>query len=247
MAGQQVGDWQFDAASGELSRGSECRRLEPRASQTLQLLIDARGKIVTQDEIIAKVWGGRSLSENSVSVVISQLRRVLGDDARRPVIIETMPKRGYRLAKAAANTHSGSPAAPRGFRWAAGLLLMLTVVGIGAWSGLGQASEKPVIMVLNVVNDTGNSAYGPHARATSELIVTQLSRRGFDVRRTPNQQGLRMASKLVMWNGAPSLGITVTDDQNRVRWAAMMKGGPSEVPHSLNVKLSEFQKRFSAI
>src|SRR4051794_5789758 len=92
----RVGEWQFHPASGELRRGAELRRLEPRAARTLELLCGARGAVVSQDELIKDVWDGRSLSENSVAVVIGQLRRALGDDARDPKLIETIPKRGYR-------------------------------------------------------------------------------------------------------------------------------------------------------
>src|SRR5215207_8904327 len=94
---QRVGGWEFLAATGELRRRTEVRRLEPRAAKALELLLDAGGEVVSQEELIAKVWGGRSLSDNSVSVVIGQLRKALDDDAREPKLIETIPKRGYRL------------------------------------------------------------------------------------------------------------------------------------------------------
>ncbi len=78
----RIDGWTFDPGSGELERAGVRQRLEPRASQTLDLLCDAGGAVVPNDRLIAEVWGGRSLSDNSVAVVIGQLRRALGDDER---------------------------------------------------------------------------------------------------------------------------------------------------------------------
>ena len=61
------------------------------------MLCEAGGDVVSQEQLIDGVWQGRALSENSVAVVIGQLRRALDDDAREPRLIETIPKRGYRL------------------------------------------------------------------------------------------------------------------------------------------------------
>src|SRR5436305_5360217 len=92
-----IGGWEFSPATGELRRRTDVRRLEPRAAKTLEMLCEANGELVSQEQLIAGVWQGRALSENSVAVVIGQLRRALDDDAREPRLIETIPKRGYRL------------------------------------------------------------------------------------------------------------------------------------------------------
>jgi tetratricopeptide (TPR) repeat protein len=64
----------------------------------LALLAERNGQPVSQDEIIEAVWGKVALSKGALFRYISQLRSALGDDARRPRYIETIPKRGYRLA-----------------------------------------------------------------------------------------------------------------------------------------------------
>src|SRR3954464_1637110 len=93
----RIGAWEFSPATGELRRRTDLRRLEPRAAKALEMLCEAGGEVVSQEQLIDGVWQGRSLSENSVAVVIGQLRRALDDDAREPRLIETIPKRGYRL------------------------------------------------------------------------------------------------------------------------------------------------------
>ena len=73
------------------------RKLERRAMETLALLCAQAGQVVKKDELIEAVWGRLAVSDHSVAMVISQLRRAFRDDARAPAYIETITKRGYRL------------------------------------------------------------------------------------------------------------------------------------------------------
>src|SRR3569832_1777653 len=92
-----IGTWRFEPAVGELSRDGVCLRLEDRTARTLALLARRRGEVVAQAEIVAEVWNGRSQSGNSVAIVISDLRKALGDDGRAQTCIEPVTTRGYRL------------------------------------------------------------------------------------------------------------------------------------------------------
>ena len=230
---RSVGEWAFDADSGELRRGGEVRRLEPRAAKALEMLCVADGAIVSQEQLIAGVWNGRSLSENSVAVVIGQLRRALDDDKRPPRLIETIPKRGYRIVK---------PTAGRGGRggrrlqWAAFAVLLLIAAALLLRS---QQPERPSLLVGGVANVTGDKRLDAHARATGELLVDRLSRRGFAVRRS-GAADFRIESKLVIWNGAPWLGITAVDGSGAVTWSAMVPGAPAQVPAQVDGALDRF-------
>ncbi len=72
-------------------------KLERRAMETLVLLCAHAGQVVKKDDLIEAVWGRLAVSDHSVAMVICQLRRAFGDDARAPTYIETITKRGYRL------------------------------------------------------------------------------------------------------------------------------------------------------
>lgn len=236
----QIGGWEFSPATGELRRRTDVRRLEPRAAKALQMLCDADGAVVSQEQLIAGVWGGRSLSDNSVAVVIGQLRKALDDDAREPKLIETIPKRGYRL-------RPGSPAAaPHATRRTAGLiagaLLVTALLGYGVKS-LVAAPDILSVTVADVVNETGNPAYAPLVRATSELIVTELGTRGFAVRRS-GAGDLSLEARLVMWDGLPFLGLTATDRSGVVRWSEMAKATPGAVPPAVDAGLDELAAQF---
>jgi DNA-binding winged helix-turn-helix (wHTH) protein len=220
----RIGGWEFSPATGELRRRTDVRRLEPRAARALEMLCEAGGDVVSQEQLIDGVWQGRALSENSVAVVIGQLRKALDDDAREPRLIETIPKRGYRLRKG-----EGAAAKPNALR-----VLMLSTIAAIILAAIAatfvlRTATPPAIGVTGVVNATGNRAYDPLARATSELIVTDLGERGLAVHRDGAGE-LRLASKLVMWDGAPFLGMTATDSGGAVRWSAMINATEGRVP-----------------
>jgi DNA-binding winged helix-turn-helix (wHTH) protein len=236
VGARRIGAWKFAPATGELRQGAERRRLEPRAARVLELLCEAEGEVVAQDELIRRVWAGRSLSENSVAVVIGQLRRALGDDAREPRLIETIPKRGYRLVQG--GDVAGERHAAR--RLWIGLQVAALIAGTFAALALRPALA-PEVAVADVANQTGDPAYDPLARATSELMVADLGERGFAVRRH-GPADLRMAAKLVMWDGLPYLGVTATDGAGVVRWSAMIKATPGAVPGGLAARLDEFKR-----
>jgi len=71
--------------------------LEPRVMLVLVRLARNPGRVVTRDELLDEVWGETIVGEENLTRAISDLRRVLGDDARRPAYIETVRNHGYRL------------------------------------------------------------------------------------------------------------------------------------------------------
>ena len=68
--------------------------LGSRALEILAVLIEARGRLVSKDEILQRVWPGLTVAENNLQVQISALRRALGGDRE---FIQTVPGRGYRF------------------------------------------------------------------------------------------------------------------------------------------------------
>jgi DNA-binding winged helix-turn-helix (wHTH) protein/tetratricopeptide (TPR) repeat protein len=94
---RKVGDWVVDDQTDTIARGELRRKLERRAMAVLTHLAERAGQVVSKDELLDSVWGGAAVSDHSVAIAISQLRRAL-DDAHSPAkYIETIPKRGYRL------------------------------------------------------------------------------------------------------------------------------------------------------
>ena len=96
---------EFDVASGELRRGGTITRLEPQPASVLALLAGRAGDVVTHEEIRRGIWGDDTHVnfQDSMHYCVRQIRAALGDRARDPRFIETIPRRGYRLR---ADAHS---------------------------------------------------------------------------------------------------------------------------------------------
>ena len=96
----RIGEWLVCSETDTLQSDTAQHKLERRAMEALLVLAERAGHVVMKDELIAAVWGRLAVSDHSVAMVISQLRRAFGDDARSPRYIETITKRGYRLIAA---------------------------------------------------------------------------------------------------------------------------------------------------
>jgi transcriptional activator of cad operon len=93
----RVGEWCVEPDQGAMTRNGTTTRLELRSMRLLMCLVERRGQVVNVEELISRVWGGVSVSPDSVYQAITALRRQLGDDPRKPAYIETVPRLGYRL------------------------------------------------------------------------------------------------------------------------------------------------------
>jgi outer membrane protein assembly factor BamB/DNA-binding winged helix-turn-helix (wHTH) protein len=72
-------------------------RLPAKFIDVLMLLAERQGAVVDKRELLKRVWNDPLVGEDSLANAIWMLRRVLGDDARRPAFIATVPRRGYCL------------------------------------------------------------------------------------------------------------------------------------------------------
>jgi len=99
----RLGSWVVEPATGFLRRGEEEVRLEPRVASLLCLLASQPGHVFSKAEIFEQVWEQAFVEDSTLSRCVSDLRRALGDDARNPSYIQTLPKKGYRcIAKVVA-------------------------------------------------------------------------------------------------------------------------------------------------
>lgn len=73
------------------------QRLEPKVMEVLVILAKNAGKVVPKTTLTEAIWDGYGGAEDSLMQAISKLRKVLGDQAKAPNFIETIPKKGYRL------------------------------------------------------------------------------------------------------------------------------------------------------
>jgi DNA-binding winged helix-turn-helix (wHTH) protein len=93
----RLGEWHVEPSNGTLRCGADTRRIEPQLMNLLVYLVAHPGRVVSRDEIMTGVWKDTIVTDDALTSSVYQLRRALGDDAKAPRYIETVPKRGYRL------------------------------------------------------------------------------------------------------------------------------------------------------
>lgn len=249
----EVGDWRFDPAAGEISRAGHRVRLEDRAARTLELLCRERGQVVSHQTLVDTIWSGRTLSPNSIAVVVADLRRALGDDARRPRLIETVPKRGYRLAPQGppAEAAASGPDIERR-RWLA-IGGAAGVLGLGIALGNWLMTRSLVFVgVSKVANETGRPEFDPLARSLSELTLTYLARsKGLilisgPVQPTGGGRRYNLQARLALWSGLPTVYFSAVEAATgEVAWSGMALGPEDNLPAGVNKALTELEAKLT--
>ena len=113
----RFGVFELDTAAELLRKNGRTIRLQPQPFKLLTLLASEAGRVVTRDEIRAALWTDDTFVdfEQGVNFAVKQVREALGDDADRPLYVQTVPKRGYRfLAPVEAEGPRSATAIPPG-------------------------------------------------------------------------------------------------------------------------------------
>jgi DNA-binding winged helix-turn-helix (wHTH) protein/TolB-like protein len=183
------GEFEFDAASGELRRGAENVRLEPQPARVLAVLLERAGDVVTRAELQQQVWGSETFVdfEHGLNYCIAQIRTALGDSASAPRFVETLPRRGYRFMAAATAVTPASFSTARAVRtgplwrrpaWVAAVAVVL--VAAATWAIVTRrhpaAREMPVrVAVVPFDNETGLADYDRLAQTLTDATVARLA------------------------------------------------------------------------
>jgi TolB-like protein/DNA-binding winged helix-turn-helix (wHTH) protein/Flp pilus assembly protein TadD len=205
------GEFQVDPANQLLLRNGAPIALTPKVFQTLLLLIERPGQLVTKDEFVRRLWPDTFVEDAALAENISRLRRALGD-TRVPALIVTVPKRGYRFAPQVTVTKpNAEPDADEARATArrrrhslmiAALLVCGVIVGSALVAGVWwrDGSESPIgsIAVLPFENLGHDPDQEFLADGITEELITNLAKIG----------GLRVTSRtsVMRFKGAhPSL------------------------------------------
>jgi DNA-binding winged helix-turn-helix (wHTH) protein len=88
----------LDEAARELLNDGARIRLQEQPYQILRMLLQRPGDVVTREALRTRLWPDGTFVdfEHSLNAAIKRLRAVLGDDAKSPRFIETLPRIGYR-------------------------------------------------------------------------------------------------------------------------------------------------------
>jgi TolB-like protein/DNA-binding winged helix-turn-helix (wHTH) protein len=186
----RIGDWCVDPNTGLISRAGETVRVEARTMRLLLDLADHRGEVVSIDELLDRVWAGVIVTPDSVYQAVTLLRRLLGDDPKRPSYIATVPRLGYRMvAEVTPWTDDPAPGRrPRRGRVALTMaVIALVIAASGATLIVGQtfsarraalaAAHQPVTVgVLAFLDLTPDMDQLPLADDVTEGLIDKLAK-----------------------------------------------------------------------
>ncbi len=191
----QIGEYLFDRSTGEVRKvvGTGETRLAPQPARLLELLIEKGGELATHDEIRARLWPETHVDfEPSLHFCVRQIRAAFADSASVPGYIETLPRRGYRLAvrvvavEALESEQSGSTGRPSGVggehggsrRWvlrsAVGAGLIVVAVLTFQLAARPAATGAPVRLAIMPFELAAEGERGADLAQISEWLVAEL-------------------------------------------------------------------------
>ena len=158
-------DYILDPERRELTRGAEAVAMGPQVFDLLLYLVQNRERVVTKDDLLNAVWGGRIVSESTLTSHINAVRKAIGDNGEQQRLIRTVPRKGFRFvgdvseaqpptgALQAESARPNEPPAP---------VLALP--------------DSPSIAALPFLNLSGDPEQEYFADGVVEDIITELSR-----------------------------------------------------------------------
>ena len=198
----RFGRFELDPGLRELRSDGEPVPLQPQPYRALELLAAAAGRVVTREDFIAALWepGTHVDYDRGIISTIRRLRVVLGEDARRPAFIRTVPGHGYRFVGAtrtaasadviaspragsgvvaAAAPHRGKPRGWSTRRWvataASGLLTVAAVAAIGTATRDRGGSTLIAVLPMEVSDSAGTVTSTPSRSGLAEALTEQIA------------------------------------------------------------------------
>jgi DNA-binding winged helix-turn-helix (wHTH) protein len=87
----------LDIERRELRRGAEPVAVEPQVFDLLVYLVENRGRVVSKDDLIQGVWGGRIVSDSALTTRLNAARKAVNDSGAAQRVIRTMHRKGMRF------------------------------------------------------------------------------------------------------------------------------------------------------
>jgi adenylate cyclase len=147
----------LDIERRELHRGAEAVALEPQVFDLLVYLIRNRDRVVSKDDLIDGVWGGRIVSDSALTTRLNAARKAVNDSGATQRLIRTVARKGLRFIAVVEEDRAleAAPAAPE---------------------PSPAVADKPSIAVLPFANLTGDPEQEYFIDGVVEEIITALSR-----------------------------------------------------------------------
>ena len=180
----ELGSLRVRPATCEVEWNGVSQSLQRRVMQVLVSLAQARGSVVSQDDLVIRCWRGLSVSDDAIYRCISQLRKLAAGYAEPPFAIEAIPGVGYRLTSPDSTEDGPTPGSAARSRnasrfralAAAAVLLILVAAGAAFWMLRDRAREHQTLRVAVQPFEalSGSADAGALARRIPNEIVDVL-------------------------------------------------------------------------
>ncbi|HET7452718.1 MAG TPA: winged helix-turn-helix domain-containing protein [Thermoanaerobaculia bacterium] len=203
----RIADRLVQPATNRVSFDGRTITLEPKIMQVLVRLAGSPRDVVTKEELLASVWNGTYVTEDVLTRAVGELRKLFGDDAAQPRVIETIRKRGYRLLIAPsdpARTPDSRPATaeaaavPAGRRWTAAAAALFGAIAV-------------VIVAIVLVQ------HRPPKTAQPIRIIPITTYPGNEVSPAVSPDGTRVAFTWEKRGEKPGIWVKVVDSEPPLR------------------------------
>ena len=170
-------DFELNLRTGMLERNGERLSLQERPFQVLAALLERPGELVTRGELRERLWGSDTFVEfeDSLNHAVQKVREVLGDSAKSPRFVKTIPRRGYCFIAPVEEVFPKTVSVPS--RIAALALLLVAVVGAVWWFSSG-STEAVSLAVLPLDNLSADPEQEYFADGLTEAVITELAKIG---------------------------------------------------------------------
>jgi len=155
----QFHDFVLDSDRRELAHGSEAIEIGPQVFDLLLHLVTNREHVVTKDNLIEVVWGGRIVSESTLTSHINAVRKAIGDTGEEQRLVRTISRKGYRFVGQVRE----NPAPEK-------------VNAAKADEPVLSVPDRPSVAVLPFVNLSGDPAQDYFVDGVVDDIISALSR-----------------------------------------------------------------------
>jgi TolB-like protein len=161
-------DFLLDTDRRELRRNSELIAVEPQVFDLLAHLVENRDRVVSKDDLIASVWGGRIISDATLTSRVYALRKAVGDSGEHQKLIRTVPRKGLRFV-GPVEVEPGSAAIE-------GPIEALQDIPQPQPARAFALSDRPAIAVLPFLNMSDDPEQEYFSDGISEDLITALAR-----------------------------------------------------------------------